>query len=133
MRIAGRLAGGTVFALILCLFLFKLVAPYLSGHGGRHPLPEVHRLREALDLVRLDIGRYPTAEEGLAVLVTPPQDEDARKLWHGPYIKGALPLDPWRHPYHYSPVAKSPDSIALYSDGPPGSLPGQVIGYPPSD
>ncbi len=90
-------------------------------------------LRSALDTMRLDIGRYPLADEGLALLTTPPQAEDIRQRWHGPYIDGAVPLDPWGRPYHYSPVGKEPYPIALYTNGPPGSPPEDVIGYPPRD
>ena len=93
---------------------------------------QIRWLRSALDKMRLDIGRYPTSEEGLPLLLTPPQDEATRQRWHGPYIEALRPpLDDWGHPFHYSPVGRAPNPITLYSDGPPGDPPGPVIGYPP--
>jgi len=86
-------------------------------------------LRSALDAMRLDIGRFPTTEEGLALLVTSPRDEATQSHWRGPYIEGSVPLDPWNHAFHYDPAGKPPNPIALYSISPSG----QIIGLPPPD
>jgi general secretion pathway protein G len=59
----------------------------------------VAELESALERFYVHMDRYPTAEEGLKVLVDPPPD-DADKKWRGPYIKQQR-NDPWGHPYQY--------------------------------
>jgi len=60
---------------------------------------EIENLESALDLFRLDVGRYPSQREGLAALVDQPAGLDR---WQGPYLKRRhLPNDPWGHPYRY--------------------------------
>ena len=127
-----RLALPAVFLLLLCLMF---IGPPMR-QGPAHPSDlarmDMRRLGEALDLLRSDIGRYPTETEGLASLLEPPQDEEARQHWQGPYLREArLPRDPWRQPYHYSPVGRDLNAFALYSDGPPGDPPGPAIGFLP--
>jgi general secretion pathway protein G len=81
--------------------------------------------------MRLDIGRYPTTEEGLQLLVTPPTDPAVKAKWHGPYLEQGVPLDPWSKPYLYSTEGKDTSPIALYSYGETGKPGGQIIGLPP--
>ena len=59
----------------------------------------VAELESALERFYVHMDRYPTADEGLKVLVDPPPD-DADKKWRGPYIKQQR-NDPWGHPYQY--------------------------------
>lgn len=82
---------------------------------------QVRALESALETMRLDIGRYPTATEGLKLLVE--GDPKAVVGWRGPYLGGALPQDPWGHPYAYqSPASEeAPAKVFSYgSDGKPG-------------
>ena len=80
---------------------------------------QMDAFEKALDQYRLDLGRYPTTEQGLAVLFTRPPNEPK---WGGPYLKKQAPPDPWGKPYQY----KSPGEhgeFDLYSfgkDGQPG-------------
>jgi general secretion pathway protein G len=80
---------------------------------------QINALEKALDQYRLDSGHYPTTEQGLTALFTKPSGE---AHWDGPYLKKAVPLDPWGKPYQY----KSPGEhgeLDLYSfgkDGQPG-------------
>lgn len=133
----GRLIFWAAVILFVVFVLEHLTGPRmgpgLSNSKTTTAEQQTRMLRSALDTMRLDIGRYPTADEGLALLVTPPHDDATAKSWRGPYIEGMVPLDPWGQPYHYSPVGQVPYPLALYSDGPPGSPPGKVIGYPPPD
>jgi general secretion pathway protein G len=92
---------------------------------------QVRMLRSALDTMRLDIGRYPTDEEGLQLLLNAPSDPDIKTLWHGPYLEGDMPLDPWHKAYLYSHDGKEPNPLALYSFGADGKPGGKVIGLPP--
>jgi general secretion pathway protein G len=74
---------------------------------------------KALDQYRLDVGHYPTTQDGLAALMAKPPTETK---WDGPYLSKAIPEDPWGHPYVY----KSPgdhgdfDLLSYGRDGRPG-------------
>jgi general secretion pathway protein G len=80
-------------------------------------------LGAALDAYRLDNGKYPPTSLGLEALNTKPADESASN-WHGPYLRKAVPLDPWRHPYVYkAPGEVNPrgyDLLSYGADGQPG-------------
>ncbi|HET9296058.1 MAG TPA: type II secretion system major pseudopilin GspG [Candidatus Binatia bacterium] len=73
----------------------------------------------ALDTFRLDVGRYPTTDEGLQALRQKP---GGLERWDGPYLRKDLPLDPWSKPYAYrSPGEHGPYDIVSYgADGTPG-------------
>lgn len=72
----------------------------------------------ALDLFEQDIGRYPTNEEGLSVLVENPGLSE----WKGPYLKGGLKPDPWGTPYSYANNPDNPGEYKLTSAGPDKQL-----------
>lgn len=97
--------------------LATLVAPRLFNQVDRSKITaaqaQARSLKISVDALRLDIGRYPSAEEGLALLVTPPAEPAARAAWLGPYIEGALPNDPWGNPYRYEPPATDAAGFAL--------------------
>jgi general secretion pathway protein G len=69
----------------------------------------------------MNLGHYPTTEEGLQALVVPPSGKTDR--WRGPYIDGkTIPLDPWGHPYQYRyPGTHNKDGYDLWSLGPNGT------------
>ncbi len=74
----------------------------------------------ALDTFYLHNSRYPTTEEGLQALRVKPQGEDLPK-WNGPYLKKAVPQDPWGNDYIYKcPGDHNPDSYDLYTYGKDG-------------
>ena len=80
----------------------------------------IAELESALERFYVHMDRYPTAEEGLNVLVDPPTD-DADKKWRGPYIK-QLRNDPWGHPYQYRyPGTHHPSSFDIASQGEAGT------------
>ena len=65
---------------------------------------------------RINMGSYPSTEEGLAALVNAP--EQRRERWKGPYVS-KLPEDPWGNPYKYRyPGVKNPSSYDVWSTGP---------------
>jgi general secretion pathway protein G len=78
----------------------------------------------ALDAYRLDNDYYPSTPQGLEALRRLPAGEPAARNWRGPYLKKAVPLDPYGRPYVYrSPGEVNPDSYDLLSagrDGEPG-------------
>ncbi len=82
---------------------------------------QVQSLETALQTMELDIGRYPTPAENLELLVK--ADSKVVAGWNGPYLSGALPNDPWGHPYVYEPpvdASHPPVVHSLGSDGKPG-------------
>ena len=81
---------------------------------------QVELLGTALDTFRLDVGRYPTSQEGLAALRQRPFGTDR---WDGPYLKKEVPKDPWDRPYYYRSPGEAGRPYDLYSlgaDGTPG-------------
>jgi len=80
---------------------------------------QIWLLGTALDTLRLDVGRYPTTQEGLEALIRQP---GSLERWDGSYLKKEVPLDPWGRPYIYrSPGEQGPyDLISYGTDGLPG-------------
>ena len=111
--------------LVIIGLLAGLVGPQLMGRVDTSRVAaaetQARMLRTSLETMRLDVGRFPTKEEGLALLNTPPKDERLARRWQGPYLAEEVPLDPWGNPYIYAPETTS--SIIIYSlgaDGQPG-------------
>jgi len=81
---------------------------------------QVAELESAVERFYVHMDRYPTADEGLKVLVDPPAGDDAKK-WRGPYIK-QLRNDPWGNPYQYLvPGTHNPASFDIWSRGADGA------------
>jgi general secretion pathway protein G len=80
---------------------------------------QMDALEKALDHYRLDVGHYPSTVQGLSALFQAPADEPK---WRGPYLKKAVPPDPWGHPYLYVSPGKHGefDLLSLGKDGKPG-------------
>jgi len=113
--------------LVILGLLAALVGPRILGRigGAKQEVAksQIAMLEAALDQYRLDMGRYPTTEEGLKALIEPPEDEEAKKNWRGPYLKKRkIPKDPWGKEYHYRCPGEHGD-YDLWSygaDGEPG-------------
>lgn len=126
-RAKGSLAGFTLIELLMVMVIIGLlaaiVAPRFMGKVGKAKLQaaqaQIELFGAALDAYRLDVGRYPTSEQGLAALRVQPDDSSN---WDGPYLKKRIPLDPWKNEYIY----KSPgdngeyDIISYGADGKDG-------------
>jgi len=120
-------AGFTLLELLVVLailgLLVGLVAPAVMRQLGsakeKIAVQSIERLGGVLDIYKLDVGIYPTTEQGLQALVTKPTSV-AR--WNGPYLKGdKVPEDPWGHAYVYrSPSQRPGYEYDLYSLGPTG-------------
>ena len=80
---------------------------------------QIDALEKALDHYRLDVGRYPSGEQGLAALSRRPTNESR---WQGPYLRKELPADPWGNAYQYvQPGQRGEfDLISLGKDGKTG-------------
>lgn len=126
-------AGFTLLEMLVVLVIIGLLAglvgPQLMGRvdTSRQTTAETQSrmLKSALDTMRLDVGRYPTKEEGLQMLVNPPRDERVARMWRGPYLSEDVPLDPWGNPYQYEPLSSS--NVALYSLGADGEAGGEDL------
>lgn len=115
--------------LVIIGLLVGLVGPRLLGNVDRGKVTtaeaQVRMLKGALETMRLDLGRFPARDEGLDVLVRPPSDTAVASRWMGPYLDGAVPLDPWGRAYEYPGPDASNQSVYLYSlgaDGRPGGI-----------
>lgn len=98
--------GFTLLELMVVLAILALlgglvgpkVLDYLGKAKSRTAIVQIAELEKTLDNFKLDVGRYPTTEEGLDALVKRPASAN---LWSGPYIK-EVPKDPWNNPYKYA-------------------------------
>jgi general secretion pathway protein G len=122
-----RQAGFTLIELMIVLFILGLLAalvgPRLMGRVGKAKQKtaqaQIQLLGTALDLFHLDVGRYPTEEEGLKSLYQRPESLPS---WGGPYLDKPPPKDPWGRDYTYKqPGEHGPyDLYSLGSDGQTG-------------
>lgn len=119
--------GFTLIELLVVMvivgLLAALVGPRLFPKLGKGKQvaakAQIELLGQALDQMRLDIGRYPVTQEGLNALVSNPGSVEN---WDGPYLKKALPNDPWGKPYNYRfPGTHTEYDLFSYGrDGAPG-------------
>ncbi|MCG2720698.1 MAG: type II secretion system major pseudopilin GspG [Thermodesulfovibrionales bacterium] len=113
-----------IVVMVILGMLAALVAPKFFGKIGKGKQSavktQIELLGQALDTFRLDTGRYPTTGEGLDALLTDP----GVNMWDGPYLKKAVPNDPWSRPYHYESPGNHGD-YDLYSYGSDGSPGGE--------
>jgi general secretion pathway protein G len=125
---AGALRGFTLIELLVVLvilgLLASLVGPRVMKHVGqsktRTAALQIEQLAAALDIYRLDIGQYPSTEQGLDALIHAPAGVSA---WAGPYLgKSVVRMDPWGFPYRYhSPGEHGPfDLSSLGADNAEG-------------
>lgn len=122
-----HLRAFTLLELLVVVAIIALLAGYVGpkyfGQIGKAEVKvvraQIDGMEKALDQYRLDVGRYPSTEQGLNALVTQPAGIDR---WAGPYLKKQVPLDPWGHPYVYKfPGAHGDFDLLSYGrDGAPG-------------
>ncbi len=119
-----RREGFTLIELLIVMvilgLLAALVGPRMFGKVGssktKAAKAQISLLETALDTYRLDVGKYPTTDQGLEVLRTKPSDVEK---WDGPYLPKDVPMDPWGKPYVYRAPGEHGDFdiISYGSDG----------------
>jgi len=137
-RRSVRAAGFTLIEILLVIVIILLLAgalvvfvlPQQEGAEKNTTKLKLSQIATALDTYRLNIGRYPTEQEGgLEALVKKPTYENQRlaEKWQGPYLKPGVELvDPWQHKIRYELVDRTVDTektgppYKLYSVGPDG-------------
>jgi len=125
----SRSRGFTLLELLVVMVIIGLlagfVAPRYFAQVGKSQVKvakaQIDALDKALDQFRLDMGRYPTTEEGLNALQTAPGGAETTN-WGGPYLKKGVPNDPWGRPYIYTSPGEHGefDLLSLGKDGRPG-------------
>ena len=130
--IRARRPGFTLIELLVVIIVLGLLAglvgPQILGRVSeaktKTARTQIELFSLALDNYRLDNGSYPTSEQGLAALRDKPSREPVPRSWRGPYLRKAVPLDPWGRAYEYRfPGERAPGSFELFTlgrDGKPG-------------
>ncbi len=121
------LHGFTLLELLVVMVIIGLLAGYVGprffSQIGKSEVntarAQIDAFGKALDQYRLDVGRYPATEQGLQALMAAPAGE---RRWAGPYLKKAVPDDPWGQPYQYRNPGEHGeyDIVSLGADGQPG-------------
>jgi len=126
-RFAVR-SGFTLLELLVVMVIIGLLAAYVApryfSQLGKSEVKaaqaQVAAFQKALDTYRLEVGRYPSSEQGLNALMTRPSNEPK---WGGPYLQKSVPLDPWGNAYQYKSPGEHGD-YDLYSLGKDGQVGG---------
>jgi general secretion pathway protein G len=120
--------GFTLVEMLLVLLILSTLAaiiyPSLKDHGRRARFTQakvqIRTFRTALASFEMDNDHYPQGRDGLLELMQRPRDA---RNWHGPYLEGAIPKDPWHNDYLYEcPGKHTPESYDITSLGPDGTL-----------
>lgn len=118
----NKQTGFTLIELLIVMailgMLAALVGPALFGNLGKGQrsaaASQINSLESALDTYRLDVGRYPRSLAGLM------ENDAGRDSWAGPYLRGALPKDPWGNDYVYQATDRDFELLSYGADGQPG-------------
>jgi general secretion pathway protein G len=119
--------GFTLLELLVVIailgLLIGLVAPaalrQLGSARTSVARQSIERISSILDIYKLDVGSYPSTDQGLQALVAQPTGV---ATWNGPYVKGVVPVDPWNHPYVYrEPSGRPGHEFDLCSNGASGN------------
>jgi general secretion pathway protein G len=122
-----RSRGFTLLELLVVMVIIGLLAAYVGpryfSQIGKSEVKvakaQMDAFEKAIEQYRIDVGRFPTTEQGLASLYTKPNNEPK---WAGPYLKKLPPPDPWGNPFQYKSPGEAGDFdlLSLGKDGRPG-------------
>lgn len=126
-KFSRRTAGFTLLELLVVMVIIGMLASFVGpkffAQIGKSQVKtaraQIDALEKALDQYRLEVGHYPSTEQGLAALNERPSGE---AKWSGPYLKKAVPMDPWSHEYLYKMPGEHGeyDLFSYGKDGQPG-------------
>jgi general secretion pathway protein G len=129
---AHRIRGMTLIEILVVLTLIGIVMGIVGGNylgqgekaKAKAARIEIEQIGQTLDLFKLEVGRYPTTQEGLQALITAPAGVTN---WNGPYWKKTtLPKDPWTNEYHYASPGQH-GAYDLWSYGADGKEGGDAV------
>lgn len=116
--------GFTLLELLVVVVIIGLLAAYVGpkyfSHIGKSEVAvakaQITAFEKAIDTFRLDIGHFPSSEDGLSALMS---NLHNNSKWNGPYMQKAIPLDPWGRDYQYRAAVKDKDYeiVSLGKDG----------------
>ena len=106
-RRATTSSGFTLLELLVVMVIIGMLAAFVAPRyfaqvgksQAKSAKAQITALEQALEQYRLDVGTFPSTQEGLAALNAAPSA--AAPGWYGPYLKKAVPPDPWGRPYQY--------------------------------
>ncbi|PXX25823.1 MULTISPECIES: type II secretion system major pseudopilin GspG [Burkholderia] len=126
-RLGRGISGFTLLELLVVLLIIAVLAGYVGPKlfsqvdkaKVKAAQGQMKTLADAANQFRLDVGRFPTQQEGLDALVIKPSGANG---WHGPYLSREVPMDPWGHPYVWRNPGESHEVeiVSLGSDAKPG-------------
>ena len=127
-----RQAGVTLIEMLVVVTIIALfaalVAPNMFKQGDKARVTatraQINNFRTALGAYKLDTGVFPTSDQGLQALRTPPP---GMSQWAGPYLQMEIPNDPWGHPYQYKFPGDHSDEPDIFSYGADGQMGGDGI------
>lgn len=119
-RAQRRNGGFTLIELLVVMAILVLLAgvvgPKIWSQLGKSKTNtagiQIKGIESSMELFRLDVGRFPSSQEGLDALHSKPASANG---WNGPYMK-EVPVDPWKNPYRYDNPGKHGD-VDIYSLG----------------
>lgn len=124
-RVGKAQAGFTLLELLVVIVIIGLLAAYVGpkyfAQLGRSEQTvarsQIQAFGRALNTYRLDVGAFPSTQEGLTALVERPA---GATRWNGPYMERAIPLDPWGNAYHYRAPGANGQDFEILSYGKDG-------------
>jgi len=127
IRSRGRRRGFTLMEVLLVLVILVIMASLVGTSimsAKRRALEDATKaqmssLKSALQQYSLDVGTFPTTQQGLAALIEAPGDLRNVSKWRGPYLEGDVPLDAWQNDFSYE---SSGGQYTIVSGGPNGQI-----------
>jgi general secretion pathway protein G len=133
MSVSTNSRGFSLLEMLVVLVIIGLIAslvgPRLFSRVDTSKVQvadtQARMLRGAVETYRLEVGRLPSASEGLQVLYERPADQRVAARWRGPYLDEPVPADPWGNAYQYSIPGRDSMPFALFSLGADGARGGE--------